>query len=207
MWWNPTAQFIFLLFVTSCFFSFSFIQEGGPHIFLNNPRWALSCKSLRTPAQEDLQHSPHRGSVIVSAQAAVFAGQRRSVKGPLGGEHILFSSFLHLFCHDGVSEGQMKASLARDCNRTLYKYLPFKGHFKAVQRPVVMLIFMIFFYSGWVRLLFLNIYSLSSSCCWISQPNITLILMFYIMPEGCVYRVDTSKWFIWLHHEHLGLEK
>lgn len=67
------------------------------------------------------------------------------MKGPLGGEHILFSSFLHLFCHDGVPEGQMKASLARDCNRTLYKYLPFKGHFKAMQRPVVMLIFMIFF--------------------------------------------------------------
>lgn len=149
--------------------------------------------------QEDVQRFS-LGDYVVLAHAAVISEERECVRGS---SHFNLGAKLPLVCPDNVSEGSAKGSPVKE-NRSLTQI-------SRNNKPC----WIVGLYSGWVFFLFFFFkwLSLISFFIYFSTPSplaavytnwILLGRMFHIMPEGCVCGADTSEWFIWLHHEHLG---
>lgn len=189
----------------------------------------VQINSTRPPAGAHWQSQVNDLAVCSRGHAVLTAGDSAAhsvvitfegnSRGPLGinwcAVVVSSSSFLLVFFpqllrHDGASEGQMKASamwFAEIATGARDKYLPLRGHFKDHHAGIHKWLFINYYFdSGWVRVIFIPtpIFALARWASWILRRRRR---MFYLMPEGCVYRVDTSEWLIQLHREHLRLEK
>lgn len=155
--------------------------------------------------QEDVRRFS-LGDYVVLAHAAVISEERESVRGS---SHFNLGAKLPLVCPDNVSEGSAKGSPVKE-NRSLTQISRNNKPCWIVGLYSVFFflffLFFIFFLSGSVWFLFYLFFT-TFPLAAVYTNWILLGRMFHIMPEGCVRRADTSEWFIWLHHEHLGRRK
>lgn len=153
--------------------------------------------------QEDVRHFS-LGDYVVRAHAAVTSEERERVRGS---SHFNLGAKLPLVCPDNVSEGSAKGSPVKESRSLTQMSRNNKPCWiVGLYSRFSFLLFLFFFLSGLVWFpfyLFFTTFPLAA----VYTSWILLGRMFHIMPEGCVHGADTSEWFIWLHHEHLGRRK